>query len=193
MTRKTIIAGICALFASIGLSSAQAGLIGTYSSSGGGGGGQAISEISLGFKVESSPFSSVPYLLLLPLVDGVHMVDSGPLFDDTVELLTNGVNDWLTTGTFTDGSLSGEGSLRESSAFSLSPGPDFQGLVISKIVATLSNTSVTIGASSYSYSYNIRIDVYDDMPEVPLPAAAPLFLAGLAGVGFFRRRRAMKS
>jgi len=46
-----------------------------------------------------------------------------------------------------------------------------------------------VGANHSSDSFKLKKVYYELAPEVPLPAALPLFLAGAAGVGFASRRR----
>lgn len=46
-----------------------------------------------------------------------------------------------------------------------------------------------VGANYHDDSFKLKKVYYELAPEVPLPAALPLFLAGAAGVGFVSRRR----
>lgn len=45
------------------------------------------------------------------------------------------------------------------------------------------------GASGYHDNWKLKKIIYEEIPDVPLPAAAPLFIAGLAGFGFARGRK----
>lgn len=55
---------------------------------------------------------------------------------------------------------------------------------------TTAGTIFGIGADHYSDTFKLKKLIVTEAPEIPLPAAAPLFLAGLAGLGLARRRRA---
>lgn len=46
-----------------------------------------------------------------------------------------------------------------------------------------------VGANHKSDSFKLKKVHYELAPEIPVPAALPLFLAGLAGLGFAGRRR----
>ena len=43
--------------------------------------------------------------------------------------------------------------------------------------------------STFSPSWKLKKVVFEEVPEVPLPAALPLFLAGIAGLGFAGRKK----
>lgn len=43
---------------------------------------------------------------------------------------------------------------------------------------------------TYSPAWKLKKVAFEEVPEVPLPAALPLFLAGLAGFGFATRKKA---
>ena len=64
---------------------------------------------------------------------------------------------------------------------------DATGLV--SVVFTGLGVADPSGITSFgNYSFDEIILQIDDLSEIPLPAAFPLFLAGLAGLGFARRR-----
>ncbi len=56
--------------------------------------------------------------------------------------------------------------------------------IIADVADGLLDAGVFIQAGTFDPN-----DPLPPMPEIPVPAALPLFLSGLAGIGFFRRRR----
>ncbi len=81
-------------------------------------------------------------------------------------------------------------ALPENSVYNFSGVADFENTILLKSISIFEDAagqtlarSVSVGSLSGT-EYNV---VFDEVSEVPLPAAAPLFIAGIAGAGFIRR------
>ncbi|WDI31278.1 VPLPA-CTERM sorting domain-containing protein [Hyphococcus flavus] len=203
---KKLLAGLAAAFLTIG--NASAALLVSFdsltgiSSSGGSNDGGAFFDtgVTQGNAFDNVNNGSLPKLFGDTLItsDTVLTSTSGAGFDYFADLVTNGVDDvnynalWRNVG----GSpvLASVGSGNESfvygSASSASlNGIDLQGYVITSIVLTITNFSAPVNANGYSINFDYKLEVFGELAEVPLPAAAPLMLMGLGGIAALRRRR----
>ena len=204
---KKFLVGLVVAFFAVG--HANAGLLVSYATDGYAGsssGGSNDGGIFFEFGVDPTPgstdiFGTFPSLFgdTLLTADTVITISSGAGFDNFVNYVTNGTDEEFFLGIARNigGSpvQSSVGWGPESGVFGAMSsaslnGIDLAGLVITSIVLTIENFSAPASASGYSYSFDLRVDVYGDDPsQVPLPAAAPLLLMGLGGIAAMRRKR----
>ncbi|WP_411819181.1 VPLPA-CTERM sorting domain-containing protein [Hyphococcus formosus] len=131
--------------------------------------------------------------------NNVNTITSGADFDAFATSITDGVDHsfffsvYLNNGgtpALVNFLWGPESELVASGVTASTNGIDLEGFVISSIVLTVTNVIAPASADGFNISADLRIDVYGDpVSDVPLPAAFPLFLAGLAGIGAMRRRQ----
>ena len=155
---------------------------------------------SMGYAFDRGTDLREPIIFSLLLTgDTTAFADSGRAFEIAAEEMTDGViRPFGTRSAFSlDGELTGSVN---GSGF---PESDFSGFLIEAFVLTVTGFSLLSPGSDPNgdgnwtdLAFDWRVDVYGQpVDEVPIPAAAALFLLGLGGLVLagFARRRARRS